>query len=41
MRKLLDLSLMQENTKPKMLLEVVREEIHLRHLSYLYIFTSE
>ena len=29
-----DLSPMQENTKPKMLLEVVREVIHLRHLSY-------
>jgi hypothetical protein len=25
---------MQENTKPKMLLEVVREVIRLRHLSY-------
>ena|GEM_PF-1701884 len=29
-----DLSFMQENTKPKMLLEVVREVIRLRHLSY-------
>jgi hypothetical protein len=29
-----DLSLMHENAKPKMLLEVVREVIRLRHLSY-------
>ena len=29
-----DVSLVHENTKPKVLLEVVREVIRLRHVSY-------